>query len=106
LIGTETDFKFIRSYLLNRLTIAERQIASRIATTIDTNTTNTTGNPLVQGQLDKTSKWIHNLIIHYTHEKRFHTSKNDIFMNYGIKHLLQHQLQPQILSLATVTIGI
>jgi hypothetical protein len=75
LINTETDFKFIRSYLLNRPTITEHQIASRIAKTIDPNSTETLNDSLVRTHLAKTSKWIDNLIIHCTHEQRLQSYK-------------------------------
>ncbi len=34
--------------------------------------------PLVRAHLKKKSQWISNLIVHYTHEARFETYKNDI----------------------------
>ncbi len=67
---TENDFSFIRSYLLNRPTVTEHQIASRIAKAINPNSNETSDDALVQTQLSKNSKWINNLIIYCTHEKR------------------------------------
>jgi hypothetical protein len=61
---------YIRDYLLNKTTVTEHQIASRIAKTIDPNTNDTTDDPLVQLRLRQKSKWTDNLIIHYTHEAR------------------------------------
>jgi len=78
LINTETDFKFIRSYLMNRPTITEHQIASRIAKTIDPNSKETLNDSLLRTHLAKTSKWIDNLIIHCTHEQRLESYKTDI----------------------------
>jgi hypothetical protein len=63
---------------LNQPTISEHQIASRIAKTIYNDNKDTVDNPLVKTKLDKVSKWINNLIIHYTHEKRLATYKKDI----------------------------
>ncbi len=68
----------MRRYLLNKPTVAERQIASSITTMIDPNSKDTTDNPLLSAQLDKISKWINNLIIHYTHEQRLESYKKDI----------------------------
>jgi hypothetical protein len=67
-----TGFKqdYIQEYFLNKTTVTEHQIASRIAKTIDPNTNDTTDDPLVQLRLRQKSKWIDNLIIHYTHEAR------------------------------------
>jgi hypothetical protein len=78
LFESETFFEIIRSNLLNKPTVAEHQIASRIAKTIDLHGNNTEDDPLVKRRLAKTSKWINNLIIHYTHENRFESSKKDI----------------------------
>jgi tRNA(Glu) U13 pseudouridine synthase TruD len=69
---------FLHSYLLNRPTITERQVASRIATTIDQNIKDPIDNPRVPVQLDKNSKQMNNLIIHYIHEQRFGSFKKDI----------------------------
>jgi len=78
LFGSENNFQIIRSNLLNKPTIAEHQIASRIAKTINLHSNNTLDDPLVKTRLAKTSKWINNLIIHYTHENRLESSKKDI----------------------------
>ncbi len=61
---------YIRHYLLNKTTVTEHQIASRIAKTIDINTNDTTDDPLVKLRLRQKSKWVDNLIIHYKHEAR------------------------------------
>jgi len=78
LFGSENNFQIIRSNLLNKPTIAEHQIASRIAKTINLHSNNTLDDPLVKTRLAKPSKWINNLIIHYTHENRLESSKKDI----------------------------
>jgi len=78
LIDSDTDFNFIRSYLLNRSTIPEQQIISNIAKTDDTNTEETLYASSIHAQLRKNSKWIHHLIIHYTHEQRLENSRKDI----------------------------
>jgi hypothetical protein len=70
-IEAEHDFNFIRHRLLIRQTITEHEIAKRIAKT-------DTSNQLPQIRFHPTSKWKDNLIIHYTHEERFATSKRDI----------------------------
>jgi len=69
-IDNEQDFMYIRDYLLNKTTVTEHQIASRITKTIDPNTTDTNDDPLVQLRLRQKSKWVDNLIIHYQHEAR------------------------------------
>jgi hypothetical protein len=63
---------------LNQPTISEYQVASRIAKKIDNENKDTVDNPLVETKLDQESKWINNLNIHYTHEKRLATYKKDI----------------------------
>jgi hypothetical protein len=78
IIDNENDFHFLRCHLLDKPTIAEHQIASRIANTIDLIHDNTVDDTLVKTRLAKTSKWINNLIIHYTHENRLQYCKKDI----------------------------
>jgi hypothetical protein len=75
LIQNENDCNFIRSYLLNKLTTTKHQIASRIVTAIDSNSKDTLNNSLVQAELGKNSKWITNMIVHYTHEQRLESYK-------------------------------
>jgi len=70
LIDNENDFATIRRRLLNKPTIAEYQIGSRIAMADDKPHNDTVCNPLAQTRANKESKWLKNLIIHYTHEKR------------------------------------
>jgi hypothetical protein len=77
-IENEQDFNFIRDHLLNKTTVTEHQIASRIAKTNDPNTTDTTDDPLVQIRLRQISKWVDNVIIHYQHEARLESFKKDI----------------------------
>jgi hypothetical protein len=78
LIDNEPDFMSIRNHLLNKSTATEHQITSRIAKTIDPNSNDKVDGPLVQQRLRQKSKWIDKLIIHYTHEARFESSKKDI----------------------------
>ena len=78
MIDSENDFAFIRRILLNKPTIPEYQIATRIATTFDVNTKEEVDNPLVRARLNKQTKYDTNLIIHYTHEKRLQSNKTDI----------------------------
>ena len=78
LLESKDDFMFIRTHLLNNPTIAERQITSRIAKTIDPQTNDQLDNSIVQTRCDKKSKWIDNLIIHYTHEARLQSYKKNI----------------------------
>jgi hypothetical protein len=89
LLDNEHDFTFLRSYLLNRPTITEHGIASRIANTIDSHDSDELDDPLVRAQLKKKSKWIENLIVHYTHEARFDSYKRDI-------HQLWHHIFAKI----------
>ena len=63
---------------MNQPTIHEHQITSRITKTINSNTNDTVDNPVVETKPNKESKWLNNLIIHYTHEKRLATYKHDI----------------------------
>ena len=77
-IDTVHDFQFIRAYLLNRATLAESQMASRIANAMKSNDEDITGNLIAKPAIEKESKWDKNLIIHYTHESRFTTLKRDI----------------------------
>jgi hypothetical protein len=79
------DFLFVRSYILNRPTANEYQIALRIAKIIDPLKNETIDDPLVRMRLQKLFNSDRNLIIHYTHEARFATYK---------KHI--HQLWNQI----------
>jgi hypothetical protein len=76
LIENKHNFVFVRSYLLNRLTATEYGIASRIANTMDSPNLDAVDDPLVRAQLKKKSKWIDNLILHYTHEARLERYNN------------------------------
>ncbi len=78
LFETDNNFQFVRSYLLNRPTVTDQQIASRIAKTIDSMNHNTADHPPVRIQLQRKSKSITNLIIHYVHEARLTSYKQDI----------------------------
>jgi hypothetical protein len=78
MINSENDFNLIRRMLLNKPAIPEYQIASRIAKTIDVTSNEKVDNPLVEAKFSKQRKLQNNLIIHYTHEKRFQNNKTDI----------------------------
>jgi type II secretory pathway predicted ATPase ExeA len=78
LINDENDYAVLRRKLLYKPTINEYQIASRIATTIETPHNDTVDSSLIQESLDKESKWLNKLIIHYIHEKRLQNYKKDI----------------------------
>jgi predicted transcriptional regulator len=94
-IDNEQDFIFIRDHLLNKLTAIEHQIASRIAKTIDPNSTDTVDDPLVTRRLGTNSKWINNLIVHYSHEKRLESYKkrNSSIMECKIYKHSSHEHQ-------------
>jgi hypothetical protein len=77
-IHTENNFARLRYILLNRPTIHEYQIASRVAKTIKNNPTEEINDPLVKARFNKQSKLDNNLIVHYTYEKRLQTNKNTI----------------------------
>lgn len=79
-IETENDFQFIRSYLLNRPTVTELQMASRIAQVSDDYPTHNTAHASSTAVKEKQKlKSNGSLIIHYTHEKRFHAFNCNIF---------------------------
>jgi hypothetical protein len=78
LLEHEHTFTFLRSYLLNRSTNIEHEIASRIASTISPSDHNDIDDPLVRAQIQNKSKSFHNLIVHYTHEARLDSYKKDI----------------------------
>jgi hypothetical protein len=84
MISSENDFYFIRRTLLNKPTISQYQIASRIAKTINVDCQEEVDDPLVKARLGKQNKYDTNLIIHYTHEKRLQSNKKD-------NHQLWHQ---------------
>ncbi len=92
MIANPNDFQFVRSYILNRPTTTEHQVASRIAKPMDSHTNDTTDDPLVRNQLKNLFDSDRNLIIHYTHEARLATYK---------KHI--HQLWDQIFTNTPVT---
>jgi hypothetical protein len=80
---------------MNRSTVSEYQIASRIAKAIKNDPTEEINDPteeindpLVKAQLKKQSKFDKNLIIHYTYEKRLQNNNKAI-------HQLWHQIFEQ-----------
>jgi hypothetical protein len=75
-IHTEHDFARLRYLLLNRPTISEYQIASRIAEAIKNNSTEEINDPLVKARLNKPSKFDNNIMIHSTYEKRLQKNYN------------------------------
>ncbi len=78
MISNENNFATINHQLLSKPTISKYQIASQIEKTINLNFKDELDNPLIKVRLDKESKWITNLIIHYMHEKWLQTYKKDI----------------------------
>jgi hypothetical protein len=75
-IHNENDFVRLRYLLLNRPTIPEHQIASRLAKAIKNNPTEEINDPLVKARLNKQSKFDNNIIIHYTYEKRLQNNNS------------------------------
>jgi hypothetical protein len=78
MLTNDNDFAFIRRSILNKPTIPEYQLASRIAKATNVNSEEKVDNPLVKARIGKQTKFDTNLIIHYTHEKRFQTNKKNI----------------------------
>ncbi len=78
-INNENDFAQLRRLLLNRPTIPEYQIASRIAKAIKDNPNEEVDNSLITARLNKPSKFDTNLIIHYTYEKRLQSNKTHLY---------------------------
>ncbi len=101
----ESGFHYIRCILLNKPTISEYQIASRIAKTINIDSEEEVDNLLVKARLRKQAKFDNNLIIHYTHEKQLQSNKK-IFINYGNKYFNKHQSSIPDLSSAIKTVEI
>ena len=71
LIDSHSHFAFVRSYLLDRTTTAQHQIASAIAKAIDSHDYDTEDDLLVRAQFRRKLKSMHNLVIPYIHEARF-----------------------------------
>jgi hypothetical protein len=90
-IHNENDFVRPRYLLLNRPTIPEYQIASRIAEAIKSNPTEEINDPLVKARLNKQSKFDNNIIIHYTYEKRLQNNKT--YLHH------RHQMPPKSLAI-------
>jgi hypothetical protein len=72
--ANDNDFSFLHRSILNKPSIPEYQIASRIAKATNPNSDEQVGNPLVKARLGQPTKFDANIIIHYTHEKRFQTN--------------------------------
>jgi hypothetical protein len=77
-IKSQHHFLLTRSYILNRPTVNELGVASRLANAIEENDRNNIHDSLVEAKLKNKSKQINNLILHYTHEARLSTYKHDI----------------------------
>jgi hypothetical protein len=77
-IDNKQHFMLKRARLLNKATATEHQIASRIVKTIDPNKNDIVDDPLVQMRFHQKSKWVTNMIIHYTHEARLASYKKNI----------------------------
>ncbi len=80
-----------RSYLLNRPTITEHHIASRIANAMDNQEHNTVDDPLVRAHLKKKSKWTTTLVVHYTHEARLESYNSKGRLVHRRPHQNNHQ---------------
>ncbi len=78
MITSENDFAFIRRTLLDKPTIPEYAIASRIAKSINVDSEEKVDNLLVKARLGKSTKFDTNIIIHYTHETRLKSNKKTI----------------------------
>lgn len=88
LIDSHSHFAFVRSYLLDRTTTAQHQIASTIAKAIDSHDYDTEDDLLVRAQFRRKLKSMHNLVIPYIHEARFASYRKDI-------HQLWHHIFQQ-----------
>ena len=79
LIESESYFQLIRSNILKRTTATELEVVARIAKATDQHGIQTIDTSLAVATKQKPiSKRNNNLIIHYSHEKRFETLKKDI----------------------------
>jgi hypothetical protein len=73
-INNGNAFTQLRILLLNRPTIREYQMASRIVKGIEINPNQEVDDPLVRARLKKQCKFDKNLIIRYTYEKRLQSN--------------------------------
>ena len=86
LIDSKSYYAFVRWFSVEKPTISEHQIASRmVRAAMDSQDYDAVDDPLVRVIIKRKSKSIDNLIIHYTHEARLASSKKDI-------HQLWHQI--------------
>jgi hypothetical protein len=74
ILTCESDYQYVRGILLNKPTIPEYQMTSRIAKAMNMDSEIDEENSLVQARLNKPNKFDKNLIIHYKHEKRFQSN--------------------------------
>ena len=79
MIESERYFQLIRSNFLNKPTATELEVAARIAKATDHHDMGTIdASSAVSTKRKQNSTWDNNLIIHYSHEKRFEALKKDI----------------------------
>jgi hypothetical protein len=69
----EHDFMFLRDYFLNKTTIPELKFASTLPNTTDISHDNEGDQTVTIAPQNQESKWIRNLLIHYTYEQRLTT---------------------------------
>jgi hypothetical protein len=77
-ITNQSHMKRLHDFYLNRPTVPQYQLASRIATAHLTNPTEELDNSSVQIQLNKQTKFNNNIITHFTYEDRLRNNKKDI----------------------------
>jgi len=74
-INSANAFTQLSSLCLNRPSLGEYQIASRIAKETEINPNQEVDDPLVRARLKKQCKFDKDLITHYTYEKRLQSNK-------------------------------
>ena len=88
-IANENQFLVMRNTLLPKLTVKERETQHRIAAVsfneqIDNhNTKEKTIRTTTISEQNKPNKFANTLFLHYTHEKRLHSLKRDIYKIYS-----------------------
>jgi hypothetical protein len=78
IIDNDYEFSAIDHQVLVKQTVAEHQVASSIAKTIDRNSLNEPIDPLIRLKLEQKSKWFPTLIVQYKHEKHLEPYKQNI----------------------------
>jgi hypothetical protein len=76
---------------LSTPTTTENRVALRTANAIDSDDQTTINDALLHAQQAKKSKWIDNLIIHYTHEARLESYNYKRRLVYRRPHQEKHQ---------------